>query len=87
VKVAGAPPDGSNVTHPARSDALLTLGASLLFDEEVPREGVHVTRRRRMTRWIDGSTWVWSAYRNEVGRGEGSAALVFDHLQHDGPDR
>jgi hypothetical protein len=31
-----------------------------------------------MTRWIDGSTWVWTAFRNEVGRGEGSAGLRFD---------
>jgi hypothetical protein len=33
-----------------------------------------------MTRWIDGSTWVWTALRNQVGSGEGSAALRFDTI-------
>jgi hypothetical protein len=72
--------DGTNKVALARSETLKALGTSLLYDEEVPREGTHVTRRRRMTRWIDGSSWVWTAFRNEVGRGEGSSGLVFDHL-------
>jgi hypothetical protein len=55
----------------------------LLYDEEVPREGVHVTRSRRMARWIDGSTWVWTAFRKQVGRGEGSGGLRFDQLLGD----
>jgi hypothetical protein len=76
-------PDGTNRIHHARSEVLTELGSSLLYDEEVPREGVHITRRRRMARWIDGSVWVWTAYRNEVGTGEGSAALRFDHLDGD----
>lgn len=73
-------PDGTKKIHHARSGALNALANELLYDEEVPREGVHITRRRRMTRWIDGSTWVWTAFRNEVGRGEGSAGLQFDQL-------
>jgi hypothetical protein len=77
-------PDGTNEVRHARSEALNALANLLLYDEEVPREGVHITRRRRMTRWIDGSTWVWTAFRNEVGRGEGSAGLRFDHLEGDG---
>lgn len=77
-------PDGSRRYHSARSEALDGLGSLLLYDEEVPREGVHVTRRRRMTRWIDGSTWIWTAFRNEVGRGEGSAGLQFDSVTGQG---
>lgn len=73
-------PDGTSKVHHAQSAALNALGNLLLYDEEIPREGVHLTRRRRMTRWIDGSTWVWTAFRNEVGRGEGSAGLSFDQL-------
>ncbi len=73
-------PDGSNTVHSAHSETLNSLGTALLFDEEVPREGTHITRRRRMARWIDGSTWVWTAFRNEVGSGEGSAGLQFDDL-------
>jgi hypothetical protein len=77
-------PDGSNKVHSAYSEALNASSNLLLYDEEIPREGVHITRRRRMTRWIDGSSWVWTAFRNEVGRGEGSAGLRFDQLEGDG---
>ena len=74
-------PDGSMQTHAVRGSVLNAGGSLLLYDEEVPREGARVTRRRRMSRWMDGSTWLWTAFRNEVGRGEGSADLRFDQLQ------
>jgi hypothetical protein len=73
-------PDGSSKVHQARSEVLNAAPGLLLYDEEIPREGANITRRRRMTRWIDGSTWVWTSFRNEVGRGEGSAGLRFDEL-------
>jgi hypothetical protein len=76
-------PDGSMKAHAARGTVLNAGGDLLLYDEEVPREGTRVTTRRRMSRWMDGSTWVWTAFRNEVGRGEGSAGLRFDQLQTD----
>ena len=60
-----------------RATSSTRLPELLLYDEEVPREGVHVTRGRRMARWIDGSTWVWTAFRKQVGRGEGSSGLRF----------
>lgn len=55
-----------------------------LFEEEVPREGVRVTRSYQFTRWIDGSTHFWVGRRKGVGRGEGSSGLRFDSL--DGKD-
>lgn len=73
--------DGSRKIHAARGETLKSADALLLCDEEVPREGTHVTRRRRMARWVDGSTWVWTALRNQVGSGEGSSALRFDSLE------
>jgi len=76
-------PDGSQRVHRALSDALAASGELLLFDEEVPREGQHLTRRRVVARWIDGSTWMWTAFRKEIGRGEGSSGLVFDRLDAD----
>ena len=73
-------PDGSQKVHTARG-RLLNIGSALLMhDEEVPREGVCVTRHYQMTRWIDGTTWVWLAHRKQVGRGEGSSGLQFDRL-------
>jgi hypothetical protein len=52
----------------------------LLHDEEVPREGAHVTRAYQYARWIDGSTHVWIGRRKQPGRGEGSSGLQFDVL-------
>jgi hypothetical protein len=72
--------DGSPTPHPAQSQALNVGAELLLYDAEVPREGVHVTRARRTSRWVDGSTWVWTAFRKQIGRGEGSSGLEFDQL-------
>ena len=74
-------PDGSKHVHPALGRVLNPGGSLLLFDEEVPREGIHVTRHCQMARWIDGSTWLWVAHRKQVGRGEGSSGLQFDRLE------
>jgi hypothetical protein len=74
-------PDGTHKPHPAQSQALNVGTNVLLYDEDVPREGVHITRTRNAARWIDGSTWVWTAFRKQVGRGEGSSGLRFDQLQ------
>ena len=77
-------PDGTQKLHVDLSEVLKAAGARLLYDEEVPREGQHVTRLRVVARWIDGSTWLWTAFRKQVGRGEGSSGLAFDRLQDDG---
>jgi hypothetical protein len=53
----------------------------LLHDEEVPREGVRVTRAYQYARWIDGSTHLWVGRRKQPGRGEGSSGLRFDTLE------
>jgi len=73
-------PDGSQQVHPALGRVLNPGGSLLMFDEEVPREGIRVTRHCQMARWIDGSTWLWVAHRKQVGRGEGSSGLQFDRL-------
>jgi uncharacterized protein (DUF305 family) len=73
-------PDGSQKVHSAQG-RILNVGAELLmYDEEVPREGIHVTRHYQLARWIDGSTWMWLAHRKAVGRGEGSSGLRFDSV-------
>jgi hypothetical protein len=73
-------PDGSQKVHHAEGRVLNRGAELLLYDEEIPREGVRVTRHYQMARWIDGSTFVWAAHRKQVGRGEGSSGLVFDSL-------
>jgi hypothetical protein len=79
-------PDGSQKIHSAQGRILNKDAELLMFDEEVPREGVHVTRHYQLARWIDGSTCVWMALRKEVGRGEGSSGLRFDSVDAQGSD-
>lgn len=49
-----------------------------LFDAEVPREGVLVSRVPAVARRADGSYARWTSRRVSVGRGEGSSGLAFD---------
>jgi hypothetical protein len=65
-------------------DILQSIGNLLLYDEEVPREGARIIRQRRLARWSDGSTWLWTGFRNQLGQGEGSSALRFDRLIEQG---
>jgi hypothetical protein len=74
-------PDGTTITiHSEAGDILRSVANLLLYDEEVPREGARITRQRRLARWSDGSTWLWTGFRSHVGQGEGSSALRFDQL-------
>jgi hypothetical protein len=50
----------------------------LLREEEVPRSGARVSRAYQLSRWIDGSTFLWLGRRKTTGRGEGSSGLRFD---------
>jgi hypothetical protein len=52
-----------------------------LYEEEIPREGVRVTRNYQYTRWLDGTTHLWIGRRKDIGRGEGSSELRFDTLR------
>ncbi len=73
-------PDGSKKVHTAVAEVLNVSANLLLYDEEVPREGARLTRQRRLARWTDGSTWLWTSFRNQVGQGEGSSHLQFDQI-------
>jgi hypothetical protein len=52
-----------------------------IYEEEVPREGIRVTRSYQLARWHDGSTHLWIGRRKQIGRGEGSSGLRFDDLE------
>jgi hypothetical protein len=80
--------DGTTVTLQSEAGEILRSVANLLlYDEEVPREGARIIRQRRLARWSDGSTWLWTGFRNQVGQGEGSSALRFDRLIEPGEPR
>ncbi|WP_172834192.1 hypothetical protein [Nitrospira japonica] len=54
-------------------------GTSLdIFEEEIPREGVRLTRAYQHARWLSGSSLLWLGRRKHPGRGEGSSGLRFD---------
>jgi len=77
-------PNGKGKVQTAAGEVLLSVGNLLLYDEEVPREGARITRQRRLARWTDGSTWLWTSFRNQVGQGEGASNLRFDEVLEPG---
>jgi hypothetical protein len=81
VRAAMLAPDGTNAIRHALGELLNAAAQLQLFDEEVPREGVKVTRQFERARWIDGGTLLWVGLRKQVGRGEGSSALRFDGVE------
>lgn len=64
---------------PARSRIL--SGVQKLREEEVPREGIRVTRTFQLARWLDGATHLWVGRYKETGRGEASSGLQFDLVE------
>jgi hypothetical protein len=50
----------------------------VVFEEEVPREGVRISRVPALCRSVDGRTHVWTNRRRTIGRGEQSSGLSFD---------
>jgi hypothetical protein len=60
---------------------VLWSGSGIPTNEELRREGIRMDRHRQMARWLNRSTWTWTAYRKQVGRGEGSSGLRVDGLE------
>ncbi len=60
-------------------------GALRIFEEEVPRGGVSVTRRWERARGADGHVHVWMARRKRPGRGDRASGLKFDVIQRNRP--
>ena len=52
-----------------------------IYEEELPRAGVIVTRKYRRTRWIDGKTYLWMGREKTTGMGEGLSGLKFDSVE------
>jgi len=52
-----------------------------ILEEEIPREGIRVTRSWQLARWQDGSTHLWIGRQKDIGRGEGSSGLRFDSAE------
>ena len=70
---------------PETGEAILAQGRILtptqrliLEDEEVPRNGVQVTRSYQHTRWTNGTSLLWMGRRKRPGRDIASSGLYFD---------
>jgi hypothetical protein len=77
--------DGSiDIVHPhgvllrAQPEGDVTADRLRIAEEEVPRDGVVVTRRYQLARTPGGGTVLWVGRRKQAGQGEGSAGLKFD---------
>lgn len=72
---------GLKMSGKPKGRVVTELQDTTLYGEEVPREGVRISRAYQYTRWTNGQSYLWVGRRNEVGRGEGSSGLVFDQLE------
>ena len=52
-----------------------------LYEEEVPRAGVQLTRAYQYARWSDGSAHLWIGRRKVIGHGEGASGLRYDVVE------
>jgi len=51
-----------------------------LHEEEIPRSGALVVRRRQRARWHDGSVHEWTTRQKSSGTGNASSGLRFDSV-------
>jgi hypothetical protein len=78
--------DGSVRPQTAQSHVLLPNPTEKLdiYEEELPREGLRITRSYQYSNWIDGSHLLWIGRRKQPGRGEGSSGLQCDVAEKEG---
>jgi hypothetical protein len=72
--------DPSGATFPPLGRLLEPERPLSLFEEELPRAGLAVTRAWQVARGPDGNSVAWIGRRKRPGRGEGSSGLAFDEL-------
>jgi len=76
---ARVPAAATTTARPGAARGRLLVADVRLYDEEVPREGVRVTRAYQWARWSDGAPHLWIGRRKRPGRGEASSGLRFDY--------
>jgi hypothetical protein len=75
------PPDPKALPIPPLGRILEPGHDLVMYDHEVPRSGIRVTRRYRYARWSGGTVHLWAARNKKAGRGQGSSGLRFDLLE------
>jgi hypothetical protein len=56
-----------------------------VHEEEVPRDGVRLSRRPVLARWYDGTWHAWTRREKNAGAGESSSGLEFDVVRPSDP--
>lgn len=51
-----------------------------IFEEEIPRAGIKISKSYQRTRWYGGKVFKWLGIHKKTGRGEGNSGLAFDRL-------
>ncbi|GGW96281.1 hypothetical protein GCM10010297_17700 [Streptomyces malachitofuscus] len=69
----------------SRPEGRLITPGLWVHEEEVPRDGVFVTRRPVLGRWFDGSWHSWVRREKAPGTGESSSGLAFDTVRPTDP--
>jgi hypothetical protein len=72
-------------TSDPRGRLLEPESALSLFEDELPRRGLLVSRAWQLARSVDGATVAWIGRCKRPGCGEGSGGLAFDRLVPPGP--
>lgn len=71
----------------SRPEGRLITPKMWVHEEEVPRDGITVTRRPVLARWFDGSGHSWVRREKMPGAGESSSGLAFDTVRPTEPWR
>ena len=78
-------PDGSKKVHIGAGRGAAVASATSCSTTRRSRARARGSRASGgMARWTDGSTWLWTSFRNQVGQGEGSSQLRFDQVHRAG---
>lgn len=71
-------PDG---LRGARGRIVGMRSALRIFEEEIPRGGLEITRHWQLARTVDGGVVTWIGRRRRPGHGEKSAGLEWDRIE------
>lgn len=58
-------------------------GAYRIWEEEIPRDGMRLSRYSARSRWVNGETYVWNARRTALISEHATIALLFDQVSTD----
>ena len=80
LEVRAVPDDRDPARVLAPLGDIIQLGA-VIHEEEIPADGLTVTRTAQLARWLGGGTTLWVGRSRRAGQREGSSGLSYDVLE------